>query len=229
MRVADVMTKGVAVIAPDASLREAARKMDELNVGALPVVDGQRLVGVITDRDITVRATAAGEAPQTTRVDEIMTEEVRWCTPEEPVEAVLEAMGALQVRRMPVLDGAGSLVGILSLGDLAEDKVPGAADALKRISFPAEPDRSGTPTTRAVSEAPGMPARPNDELQEEIDRKLRALGYDEGEIEVSADAGTIALDGTVASFPDKRTIEDTVRHVSGVREIENRLRLRRSA
>lgn len=229
MRVAEVMTTGVAVIGPDASLREAARKMDELNVGALPVLDGQRLVGVITDRDITVRATAAGEPPQTTRVDEIMTEDVRWCTPDEPIEAVVEAMGALQVRRMPVLDETGALVGIVSLGDLADDEVPGAAEALERISAPSEPDRSGTPTTRAVAETRGGPARPNDELQEEINQRLEEIGYDPAAFDVSADAGSVALAGTVESFPEKRRIEECVGAVTGVRNVENRLRIRQAS
>lgn len=227
MLIAEVMTRSVAAIAPDASLREAARRMDELNVGALPVVDGDRLIGLITDRDITVRATAAGEGPQTTRVDEIMTEDVHWCGPDEPVEEAVRTMGEFQVRRLPVIDGTGALVGIVSLGDLADDRVPGAAEALRRISTPAEPDRSGTPTTRAAAETPGMPARANDEVQEEIDKRLAAIGVDTSRIETSADEGTVTLAGTVASFPEKRKVEECVRRTRGVREVENRLRLRR--
>ena len=100
MQVSEVMTREVEVISPDASLREAARKMDDLNVGVLPVCDGQRLVGIITDRDITVRATSIGESPDVTRVDEIMTGEVWWCHESDDVEEVALRMGEKQIRRI---------------------------------------------------------------------------------------------------------------------------------
>src|SRR5690606_41459614 len=112
MQVSEVMTREVEVISPDASLREAARKMDDLNVGVLPVCDGQRLVGMITDRDITVRATSIGESPDVTRVDEVMSEEVWWCYEDEDVEDVARRMGEKQIRRMPVIDHDHMLVEI---------------------------------------------------------------------------------------------------------------------
>src|SRR5690606_12031497 len=130
------------------SLREAARKMDDLNVGVLPVCDGQRLVGVLTDRDITVRATSIGESPDVTRVDEVMSDEVWWCSDDDEVEDVARRMGDKQVRRMPVVDHNKMLVGIVALGDLATDLAPGTQEALRHISEPSEPDWSGTLSSR---------------------------------------------------------------------------------
>jgi CBS domain-containing protein len=141
MQVADVMTRNVAVVSPDASLCEAACRMDDLNVGALPVCDGERLVGILTDRDITVRATAAGAPPNRTPVHEVMTDDVLWCYEDDDVEEAEQAMRRLQIRRLPVIDGRKRLIGMLSLGDLATDRAPGVGDTLRSISEPSEPDR----------------------------------------------------------------------------------------
>lgn len=148
MKVSEVMTREVEVVSPDASLREAARKMDDLNVGVLPVCDGQRLVGILTDRDITVRATSIGESPDVTRVDEVMTDEVWWCHEDDDVEEVAHRMGDKQIRRMPVIDHEKMLVGMITLGDLATDHAPGTQEALRHISEPSEPDWSGTLSSR---------------------------------------------------------------------------------
>ena len=142
MKISEVMTRQVRVIGPGRSIREAARLMDELNVGVLPVCDGQRLLGIITDRDITVRATAVGKDPDAVPVREIMTEDVRWCFEEEAVEDVAHMMGDVQIRRIPVVDRNKHLVGIVALGDLATDRVQGTGEALRRISEPSEPDRT---------------------------------------------------------------------------------------
>jgi CBS domain-containing protein len=140
MKIEDVMTRDVSVVAPDATIQKAAQMMDELNIGAIPVCDGRKLLGMITDRDITVRATAAGASPDT-RVADAMTADIRWCFAEDDVEEVIETMGDVQIRRVPVVDGNKSLVGIVSLGDLADDRISGAGRTLRRISSPAEPDR----------------------------------------------------------------------------------------
>ena len=149
MRVADVMTRDVAVVSPQASVREAARRMDRLNVGALPVCDGARLVGIVTDRDITVRCTAAGAPPDRRRVCEVMTDDVRWCFEDDPLEEVEQEMAEVQIRRMPVVDGRKRLVGMLSLGDLAAVRAPGTEDTLRSISEPSAPDRSDRLSARA--------------------------------------------------------------------------------
>jgi len=104
MLVREVMTPAVRTIEPDHTVRDAARLMDELNVGILPVCLDQRLVGVVTDRDIVVRSTAAGTAPGDQRVQELLTTDVTTCHADEDARTVLGRMSRLQVRRMPVVD-----------------------------------------------------------------------------------------------------------------------------
>jgi CBS domain-containing protein len=139
--VSDVMTRDVEVIAPQETLQRAAQLMDELNVGALPVCEGNRLLGMITDRDITVRAVAAGSVPAETRVSEVMSEGVRWVREDDSTDAVTKSMGGMQVRRVPVLNSYDELVGIVSLGDLSTQRIDEADAALREISQPSEPDR----------------------------------------------------------------------------------------
>ncbi len=141
MRVSEVMTQGVECIGPDATLQEAAAKMKSLDVGSLPVCDNDRLVGIVTDRDITVRATAEGDAP--TDVRDVMTSEVIYCFEDDDVTKAAELMGEKQVRRLPVLDKSKRLVGIVSLGDLAVEagNEQLAGQALEGISKPSSPTR----------------------------------------------------------------------------------------
>ena len=140
--IAEVMTPDVEVIDPNQSLQRAAQMMDELNVGALPVCDGRRLVGMITDRDITVRATAAGLDPQETPVSEVMTDHMRWCTEDQSTEEVMKQMGDVQIRRLPVLNDKRQIVGIVSLGDLAVRQGGHIDSVLREVSQPSQPDRS---------------------------------------------------------------------------------------
>jgi len=143
MQLKDVMTREIEVISPEASIEEAARKMDQLNVGPLPVCDGKRLVGMVTDRDITVRATAAGKDPRTARVREAMTTDVMYCFDDQDVGEAARLMQTEQIRRVPVLDRWHHLVGIVSLGDLAADMPDHrlSGEVLERVSEPAQPDR----------------------------------------------------------------------------------------
>jgi len=120
MQVRDVMTRGVECTRPDASLQEAAARMKSLDVGVLPVCGaGGQLVGMITDRDITVRSSAEGESPVEIRVEDVMTPEVLYCCEDATVEDAALLMKQKQVRRLAVLDGEKRLAGIVSLGDLA--------------------------------------------------------------------------------------------------------------
>jgi CBS domain-containing protein len=119
MLLRDVMTPHVEVIHPDATLTEAARKMKALDVGPVPICDGDRLQGMLTDRDITIRATAEGRDPNTTRVREVMTPDVVYCFDDQDVREAAEIMERLQIRRLLVLNRDKRLVGIVSLGDLA--------------------------------------------------------------------------------------------------------------
>ena len=136
-KIRDLMTPDVEPIQKGDSLQHAAQRMDELNVGALPVCEGRKLVGMITDRDITVRAIAAGLSPQDTQVCDVMTEPPRCCHADESVDDVMRQMGEVQIRRLPVLDADDRLCGIVSLGDLArETTTPAAEQALEGVSAP---------------------------------------------------------------------------------------------
>lgn len=137
MRVSEVMTQDVETVTPDASLQEAALAMSRMDVGALPAVDGDRLIGVITDRDIAVRAVALGKDPGSTHVREAMSPGVKYVHDYDDVDEVAEAMADLQVRRLPVVDREDRLVGIVSLADIARDRRPRkAGEALQGISRP---------------------------------------------------------------------------------------------
>jgi CBS domain-containing protein len=133
MLVQDVMVDDVHCIAPDASIAEAAQMMADLDIGALPVEgEGRRVAGLITRGDILIRVVARGRDPQATRVAEAMSSDLFTCTPEDPVEDVIRAMEEHQVRRMPVLDGEGRMVGLVTLADLrgpARDRRAGAIAA----------------------------------------------------------------------------------------------------
>ena len=144
--VADVMTRGVRTMSPSDTVVKAAQAMDELNVGVIPVCDGDKLVGVVTDRDIVVRGVAQECDAKTTKLADVMSTNVRCATEDQDVDEVLGEMADSQIRRLPVVDAQKRLVGIVTLGDIA-DKDPeneiDVATSLADISSPAQPDRSG--------------------------------------------------------------------------------------
>lgn len=140
----DIMTRDVQTISPQDTVQRAAQLMDELNVGAIPVLDGDQLVGMITDRDITVRSVAVGQNPTSTQVADVMSTDVRTCTADQSVEEVLDTMGDVQIRRIPVLDDQSKVIGIVSLGDVATRHAADVDLTLDEISTPSEPDRSTT-------------------------------------------------------------------------------------
>src|SRR5262245_23556338 len=119
MKIREAMTQKVRIASPDQSIADAARMMAECDAGALPVGEDDRLVGVITDRDIAVRAVALGRSPETP-VREVMSKEVLYCFEDEDVEHVARNMSDLKVRRLPVLNRKKRLVGIVSIGDLSQ-------------------------------------------------------------------------------------------------------------
>jgi CBS domain-containing protein len=144
MKIAQAMTRGVECVRPSDSIAHAARRMADLNVGSLPVCgNSDKLVGMITDRDITIRATASSCDPDTTRVDDIMSPEIFCCFEDQDVADAAQIMEEKQVRRLAVLNNDNRLVGILSLGDVAvkahNDHLSG--EALERVSEPAMPTR----------------------------------------------------------------------------------------
>jgi CBS domain-containing protein len=119
MKLKEIATKNPEVIHPDQPICEAARKMKDIDVGMLPVCDGERLIGAITDRDLAIRAVAQGCNPLSTKVREVMTSEICYCFEDDDLEAAARIMESKQIRRLPVLNREKRLVGIVSLGDLA--------------------------------------------------------------------------------------------------------------
>jgi CBS domain-containing protein len=138
MKLAAIMTGGIETITPHASLAEAAKKMASQDIGSLPVCDEpRRVVGIITDRDITVRAVARGMDPNQTRVEDVMTRDVLSCSSESEVEDACELMERRQVRRLLVTGQDEAPVGIVSLGDIALClRESQSGEVLKKVSEP---------------------------------------------------------------------------------------------
>ena len=137
MQVREIMSQGVEVVSHDALLKEAALKMKTLDVGLMPVCDGSKLQGILTDRDITIRATAEGHDPLKTKVSEIMSKDVAYCFEDQDIDEAMKIMEARQIRRLPILNREKRLVGIVSLGDIAlHAPKKEAGETLKEISEP---------------------------------------------------------------------------------------------
>lgn len=134
--VSEIMSRDVQVIQPQESLRRAAQQMQALEVGALPVCDGERLLGMLTDRDITVRGVAAGMDPDSACVSDVMSPDIEFCTADQDTEEVMRVMGERQVRRLPVVDENKHVVGIVSLGDVATRQPGHIDDTVRQISEP---------------------------------------------------------------------------------------------
>lgn len=144
MRVAEAMTRDVRVVHPDQNLMDAARLMAETDCGVLPVGENDRLVGMITDRDIVVRGLAQGMEGDTA-IREVMSADIKYCYEEDEVSDAARNMGDLQIRRLPVVTRDKRLVGILSLGDIAgTSELQPAAEALSSISEPSKSEGDAT-------------------------------------------------------------------------------------
>jgi CBS domain-containing protein len=134
MQISDVMTPGVQFIHPEQTIREAASIMAEHDIGALPVGENNRLVGMVTDRDIVIRAIAGGKGPDA-KVRDVMSPDVKYCYEDEKVDHVAHNMGEIQVRRLPVMDRDKRLVGIVAMADVAVKRGPGVAgETIKEVS-----------------------------------------------------------------------------------------------
>jgi CBS domain-containing protein len=121
MRVSDAMTREVRLCTPGQTIREVARIMAEIDAGSMPVGENDRLIGMVTDRDIAIRAVGAGKGPETP-VREVMSEHIHYCFDDEEIDDVAQNMGDIKVRRLPVVNRDKRLVGILSLGDVARSE-----------------------------------------------------------------------------------------------------------
>lgn len=143
MKIKDVMTRGVECTRPQSSIQDIAKRMADLNVGILPVCgEDEKLVGMVTDRDIVLRAVAAGRDVRSTRASDVMTPHVHYCFEDSDVKECIELMKNRQIRRIVVLDRSKRLVGIVSLGDIAvEGSEKIAGDVLEAISEPSQPQR----------------------------------------------------------------------------------------
>lgn len=138
MKVREAMTPNVRTVAPDASIFEIAKIMREEDIGAVPVAENDRLIGMVTDRDIVTRALAETSPSKNMSAREIMSDRVLYCFEDQSVEEVLDNMGEQQVRRLPVVDRDKRLVGVISLGDLSScAESARSGDSLSRISQPA--------------------------------------------------------------------------------------------
>lgn len=136
MNISKVMTRDAKLTSPNDTLQDAAKLMKACDCGVLPVADGDRLVGMITDRDIAVRCIAEGKGPNT-KVRDAMTQDVKYCFEDEDISHVCANMSEIQVRRLPVMDRNKRLVGIVSLSDLAH-RSPSTAKALHGITQPSQ-------------------------------------------------------------------------------------------
>jgi CBS domain-containing protein len=119
MKISKIMSSGVEIISPDDTIQSAAAKMKEADVGFLPVGENDKLIGMLTDRDIALRAVAEGKNPATCKVREIMTDKVLYCREDDAVEDAATSMAEMQIRRVPIVNDEKRLVGVLSIGDIA--------------------------------------------------------------------------------------------------------------
>lgn len=138
MQISEIMSRDVVIVAPSDSVQEVAKKMAEIDAGIMPVGEDDRLVGMVTDRDIVIRAVAKGKTPGKCTVRDVMSPDVKYCYEDETLEDAARNMSSLQVKRLPVLNREKRLVGIVSLGDLAMEPEADehSKDALQGISKP---------------------------------------------------------------------------------------------
>jgi CBS domain-containing protein len=139
MQVQQIMSHDVVIASPEDTVQSAAKKMADINAGVLPVGEHDTLVGMVTDRDIVIRAVAKGAAPGKCKVRDVMSSDLKYCYEDESVDDLARNMSTLQVKRLPVLNRQKRLVGIVSLGDLAtapeaKDKAQAALSGISRPS-----------------------------------------------------------------------------------------------
>jgi CBS domain-containing protein len=138
MQISEMMSRDVVIVSPSDSLQKVAQKMAEIDSGIMPVGENDRLVGIITDRDIVLRAVAKGKPPGKSTARDVMSPDIKYCYEDETLEDAARNMSTLQVKRLPVLNREKRLVGIVSLGDLAmePEAEEQSKDALVGISQP---------------------------------------------------------------------------------------------
>jgi CBS domain-containing protein len=135
MKIKDLMTHDVSFVTPDTPVAEVARRMRDEDIGSVPIVENDRMIGMVTDRDIVVRCVAAGDTEGAT-ARTAMSPRVLYCYEDQSVNEILENMAEQQVRRMPVVNREKRLVGVVSIGDLSQKSQRKAGESLKGISQP---------------------------------------------------------------------------------------------
>ena len=136
MRVSEAMTRDVRVATPGQSIRDVAKIMAEIDAGAMPVGENDKLVGMVTDRDIAIRGVALGKGPDTPVREVMSTEQVLYCYEDDEIEKVAKNMGDEKVRRLPVVNKEKRLVGIVSIGNIAQREVKAVSKAVKGVTKP---------------------------------------------------------------------------------------------
>lgn len=141
MKIKEIMTSDPELIDPNASIREAAKRMKSEDIGALPVGENDRLIGMVTDRDIAIRGVAEDRTPEATTVRDVMSEKVFYCFEDDDVEDAAQCMAENQVRRLPILNRDKRLTGIVSLADIAQTREDCEKTALEGVSEPSSEAR----------------------------------------------------------------------------------------
>jgi CBS domain-containing protein len=144
MKIIEIMTREPELISPDASIKDAAKRMKNEDIGALPVGENDRLIGMVTDRDIAMRGVAEGRAPETTPVRDVMSEKILYCFEDDDIEDAAQCMAEHQVRRLPILNRDKRLTGIVSLADIAQTGEECEKTALEGVSEPSSEPRKMT-------------------------------------------------------------------------------------
>jgi CBS domain-containing protein len=144
MKIIEIMTREPELIGPEVSIKDAAKRMKDEDIGALPVGENDRLIGMVTDRDIATRGVAEGRAPETTPVRDVMSEKVAYCFEDDDIEDAARSMAEHQVRRLPILNRDKRLTGIVSLGDIAQTGEECEKTALEGVSEPSSEARKMT-------------------------------------------------------------------------------------
>jgi CBS domain-containing protein len=137
MRISEIMTRDPELIDPNSSIRDAARRMKNEDIGALPIGENDRLIGMVTDRDIAIRAVAEDRDPSSTTVRDVMSEKIYYCFEDDDIEDAARCMADNQVRRLPILNRDKRLTGIVSLGDIAQTGEDCEKTALEGVSEPS--------------------------------------------------------------------------------------------
>jgi CBS domain-containing protein len=144
MKIIEIMTREPELISPDASIKDAAKRMKDEDIGALPVGENDRLIGMVTDRDIAMRGVAEGRAPETTPVRDVMSEKILYCFEDDSIEDAAQCMAEHQVRRLPILNRDKRLTGIVSLADIAQTGDECERIAIEGVSEPSSEARKMT-------------------------------------------------------------------------------------